>query len=314
MEPSGNNAYFQFSRRERHGILAILFILLFFLMLPYLYLFIDQREAAPQASHNIPIGALEDSILYAMENPDSTSVISATGSPRARPALQSTLLPRPYYFDPNKIDISGWIALGLPEKTARTIERYRSKGGRFRQPGDLDKIWGMDPALAERLKPYVTIKPDATQASQNYASAWRKAERQPYQPRIIDINLADSAAWESLPGIGPSLARRIVSFRNRLGGFYSVEQVGETFGLPDSVFRRVLPSLTCKAFLLKRIPINTAGVEELKSHPYIRYKLANALDAYRKQHGPFQAVSDIRQVMLVTDSVYQKLSPYLVLG
>ena len=109
-------------------------------------------------------------------------------------------------------------SIGVTRKTARTIERYRSKGGRFRQPGDLDKIWGMDPALAERLKPYVTIKPDATQASQNYASAWRRLKGSL-------INLASSiSTWlirrpGITAGIGPSLARRIVSFRNRLGGF-----------------------------------------------------------------------------------------------
>src|SRR6185437_7375519 len=94
--------------------------------------------------------------------------------------------------------------------------------------------------------------------------------------QIIDVNLADTTALISLPGIGSKLAQRIIAFRNKLGGFYSIEQVGETYLLPDSTFQKIKPKLTIVGNNVKQININVASIDEMKAHPYLRYNLANA--------------------------------------
>lgn len=127
----------------------------------------------------------------------------------------------------------------------------------------------------------------------------------------IDINLADSTAWESLRGIGPALAARIVQFREKLGGFYAVGQVGETFGLADSTFKKIQPFLRLHAFSLIKLDLNQADEKTLAAHPYIRYKLARLIVLYRSNNGPFRQPSDLLGIPLVDDSIYRKIEHYI---
>ncbi|MEI9908827.1 MAG: helix-hairpin-helix domain-containing protein [Bacteroidota bacterium] len=140
-----------------------------------------------------------------------------------------------------------------------------------------------------------------------------KKENEPkrFTYAAIDINTADTTAFISLPGIGSKLAARIVNFRDKLGGFYSISQVGETYGLPDSAFQKVKQYLKLENAFVKKININTATVDELKAHPYIKFAIANPIIAYRKEHGPFSKVEDVKKMMTITGDIYNKISPYL---
>jgi competence ComEA-like helix-hairpin-helix protein len=129
----------------------------------------------------------------------------------------------------------------------------------------------------------------------------------------IDINSADTTVFISLPGIGSRLASRIVNFRNKLGGFYSVTQVGETFGLPDSTFQKIRLYLKLGNTPVRKININTATVDELKAHPYLKYAVANPIVSYRNEHGPFSRIEDIRNVLVVTEEIFLKIAPYLII-
>src|SRR6476620_4362316 len=112
----------------------------------------------------------------------------------------------------------------------------------------------------------------------------------------FDINTADTTAFIALPGIGSKLAARIVLFRDKLGGFYDVRQIGEVYGLQDSVFKKISPMLRCDAGHIRKIDINNAEKETLKVHPYIRWQMASALVAYREQHGSFHSAEDIAKL------------------
>jgi len=127
----------------------------------------------------------------------------------------------------------------------------------------------------------------------------------------LDINLADSAVWSRLPGIGFRLACRIVHFRDRLGGFHSIDQVKETFGLPDSTFQLIRPFLHCGETGVQKINLNMADLEGLQAHPYIRWKLAKEIIQYRAQHGGFKSIAELQQLALLDAENYKKLEPYL---
>lgn len=139
--------------------------------------------------------------------------------------------------------------------------------------------------------------------------------RKPYSRKllVVDINKADSAAWEALPGIGPTLAARIIRFREKLGGFYIITQVAETYGLPDSTFNKIQPSLRLDSGSLKKLNINQMDEKSLAQHPYIRYKLARLIVQYRSVHGPFSLPEDLYNIPLVNDSIYRKLEKYICL-
>jgi competence protein ComEA len=172
----------------------------------------------------------------------------------------------------------------------------------------------------ERLLPYVKIASEP--AVEKKYNDWKKetvaggsvvySARKTVTGKTIEINTADTAALMALPGIGSRLAARIINFREKLGGFYSVQQVAETYGLPDSTFRKIQGALQCNNASVQQLNINTADANTLKQHPYIRWNLANAIVQYRAQHGNFKSVDDLQQVMVITPEIFQKIRPYIL--
>jgi competence ComEA-like helix-hairpin-helix protein len=220
-------------------------------------------------------------------------------------------------FDPNTVDVNGWKKLGLHEKTIRTIQKFLASGFKFTQPTDIEKIYGLSKEDAKRLIPYIHITAKETSANASYANVVNTASATrtaiaAKRTDIFDINTADTSALISLPGIGSKLAARIVNFRQKLGGFSSVEQLGETYGLPDSAFQKIKPRLKCINPALRTININSADINELRAHPYFRWNIANAIINYRQQHGNYKSVEDIKKIDIITDELYDKIAPYLV--
>lgn len=128
-------------------------------------------------------------------------------------------------------------------------------------------------------------------------------------PRI-DINTSNIFQWQMLKGIGPFYAKRIVNFRDKLGGFSEIDQVGETHDLPDSVFQTIRPYLDLSP-IPRPIAINRLPADSLRLHPYIGWKQANILENYRIQHGPYESADDLFKVK-VFDSVFiERIRPYL---
>ena len=217
-----------------------------------------------------------------------------------------------FYFDPNTITAEEWKKLGLKDRTIKTIQNYLSKGGHFYKPEGLSKIYGLHEDEYARLEPYIRIgQKENTSPSGSQNEAFTTAPVRTEKYKTININIADTSALIALPGIGSKLAARIINFRDKLGGSYSIDQVGETFGLPDSTFQKIKQYLVLENTTVKKININTATVDELKKHSYIKYSLANPIVAYRNEHGPFTKVEDIKKVMAVTEEIYNKISSYL---
>lgn len=144
-----------------------------------------------------------------------------------------------------------------------------------------------------------------------YYNNYRPFNEKRISVTVIDVNAADSAQWERLPGIGPALAKRIVGFRERLGGFYDTRQVGEVYGLADSVFNKIQPFLRLGDVSLRKISLNETDDKSLALHPYINTKLARVIVRYRSAHGPFREVEALRALALVDDSIYRKIEKYL---
>jgi competence protein ComEA len=312
--------YFNFTRKDRVGFLIILIFVLFFALSPHLF---TKRNAANSfVADTVWINSAKQ--LEQNNKPDN-SIGEDTDEPggyqfdpskASKSEISDETL---FYFDPNILDKNGWRKLGIRDKTIQTILNYRDKGGRFKNPEDLQRIYGLAKKDYVRLAPYIRIQNDRIQnENENQAgkSSSDKKDAAPNsfarRPLSIDINNADTTAFIALPGIGSKLAARIVNFRDKLGGFYSIEQVGETFGLPDSTFQKIKPLLQLKNSSIRKININTATVDELKAHPYIKYSIANPIVAYRTQHGPFSNIEDIKKVMVVTNEIYNKIAPYLI--
>lgn len=306
--------YLHFSRRESIALLLITALIFAVYFIPDIFRGHADIKPVSDTAWITAIRQLDSAGRAETKGKQTYPNADPSGEPRSRYQAANPVLVE---FDPNTLGEAGWKQLGLRDKTIRTILNYRNKGGRFRRPEDLQRIYGLFPDEYERLKPYIRIEGQPVSPPADYPETRAAQPETPPEKMnrrllaVIDINRADTSALLPLPGIGSKLAARILNFRDKLGGFYSVNQVSETFGLPDSTFQKIKPFLKADAGSVKKININTATVDELKTHPYIRWAVANPIVAYRNEHGPFTAVGDLKKIMAVTEPVYSKLEPYL---
>jgi DNA uptake protein ComE-like DNA-binding protein len=227
--------------------------------------------------------------------------------------------PEMFPFDPNQASEADLRRLGLPARIASNMVRYREKGGQFRRKEDLLKIYGFADEDYARLEPFISLPGAQAEASAPrpvmYSSGTAAAPTPPVARKtsaIIDVNGASIEDWQGLPGIGAARARWIVNFRDKLGGFLSVAQVGETRNLPDSVFQEIKPFLKAELPLYGVLDLNTVTLERLKAHPYFSEKQARLIVDYRTQHGRFAAVDDLHKILAFTDKQWlAKVKPYL---
>lgn len=310
------SGYLSFTRKERTGIAVILVLIVLFIFLPFLYPIFIHPRVSDHSGFGKEIASLT---IKQADSTDRTNKNDYKENnyrnyyPSHRKSYNDPVAKGDLFsFDPNTLPADGWKRLGVREKTVATIQNYISKGGRFRQPEDLAKIWGLHEDEVRRLLPYVLIHEQTNlyaTGKNNFAN--KTYVKKEYKKSPFDINAADTSAFIALPGIGSKLANRIIAFRDKLGGFYKVEQVGETYALPDTVYQKIKGSLMLSDLKVKQININTATMDELKQHPYIRYLLANAIVQYRTQHGKFSSVNDMKKIMILTEDIYNKLEPYI---
>ncbi|MEM9992418.1 MAG: helix-hairpin-helix domain-containing protein, partial [Bacteroidota bacterium] len=109
---------------------------------------------------------------------------------------------------------------------------------------------------------------------------------------------------------GAYYGSRIIQFREKLGGFLSIEQVGDTRGLPDSVFQNIKDALL-ESSIVKKLLINRATVKQLSRHPYVTWKQAELLVAFRGQHGAYHSVADIQKIRAFRKEDIDPFAPYL---
>ena len=107
------------------------------------------------------------------------------------------------------------------------------------------------------------------------------------------------------------MAYKIVKFREKLGGFININQIKETYGLTDSVYQAMQPFLSFSNTNIQKININTANDFDLGKHPYISSDIAKAIAIYRKQHGNFSKIEDVKKIVFINQQMYQKIAPYI---
>lgn len=161
-----------------------------------------------------------------------------------------------FEFDPNSVSVEDLMRLGFSEKQARSIDNYRAKGGRFRRKSDFAKSYVVADSVYRRLESYIRI------------------------PKV-DINTADSAMFDALPGIGPYFAAKMEEYRGRLGGYSFPEQLLDIYNFGEERFDGLKDLIECSeppAYELWTLP-----ADELRKHPYIRSRqAADAIVLYRE--------------------------------
>lgn len=296
--------YLVFNKNERRGLVVLLGLIVIIYLLPYLF----AKPALPAIKPGTALAADIDS--FAAVTPQNATIATGGGSYAFENTEEKSFTPgKLFAFDPNTTTLEQWQAMGLSERLSKTIVKYRTKGGHFYKPEDLKKIWGLPEAFYERVKSYIKLPVTAYSRQEGFFEP--KPKKREKSAATVFINQADTTAFIALPGIGSKLAARIIAFREKLGGFYSVGQVGETYGLPDSTFQKIKAWLQVDANHIRKLNVNTATKDALKAHPYIRWNLANAIVEYRNQHGAFKNLEELRNIVLIDEATFNKIIHYL---
>lgn len=244
-------------------------------------------------------------------------------------------------FDPNTADSTQLLTLGLSTWQVRSIYRYRAKGGVYRTPNDLARLYGMTKKQFETLRPYIRIADDYRPAADFYKSDYHYGERQArytqgenkltaqseaqrrdtadkqtaynYPHKIkpgqhIAINTADTTELQRIPGIGRYYAQKIVRYRDRLGGFVSKRQLEEELGdVPPDTYAY----MEIDAAKVKRLNINKLTLKQLSRHPYINFYQAKAICDYRRTHGPIKSLQELHLLDDFPPAAIERLLPYV---
>lgn len=212
-------------------------------------------------------------------------------------------------FDPNTATESTLCRLGLPEWMVKNILKYRAKGGRFHKASDFKRVYGLTADEYSRLLPYINIKQDTVhKATQLYKPRIEQIKEFKYSlGTTVNLNLADTTELKKIPGIGSGIARLIVNYRQRLGGFYQIEQLDEIH-LQSRLLRNWF---TIHPESIRRINVNQASIGRLNAHPYINFYQAKAIVEYRRKKGKITSLKPFILYEEFTDNDFKRITPYV---
>jgi len=299
--------YFIFTGKERNGIMLLL-ILLFLavcidIALPYL---IPDKEY--------------DTTAWRAAAEKFYTPPSSTGEPDKEVLVG--------LFDPNNPVEADLKKIGVPEKVAANWLKYLQKGGKFRNKEDVGKLYGMTDHLYARVEGHLkmperveTARPPKESFSPKKSMPDAGVRKEPpylsedserRQVQLLEINQADSVALESLPGIGPVLASRIVKYRRLLGGYYEVGQLKEIYGMSEELWAKSSPLLTVQPDGIKKLELNFLSLSELGRHPYIGFRQAKKIIRRRDTVGKFKKPDELAS--LFSPDSLQQLLPYVLIS
>jgi competence protein ComEA len=224
-------------------------------------------------------------------------------------SLQNDAIAGPLFeFNPNTVSAEELKALGFSRRLTKGLINYRAKGGEFKIKSDVKKLYGMDSAFYKTLVPFIQLPEKIVfEKKTTQYSTERKFT-------VFNLNEADTTQFQGVYGIGPVLAKRIIKYREGLGGFVSNEQLKEVYGLDSTVVNKLLKaSFLAEDFIPRKISINTADESVLSAHPYFSKKIAKTIVTYRFQHGKFQSVDDLRRIETLDKKVLDRVYPYLTI-
>ena len=304
--------FFFFNKRERNGIIVLLCLIVGVLVFSFVYQKMYRPPVYDFSEFALAADDFEQRMKALRLAEESAREYARRERLDARRPHIVSLSPRP--FNPNDLPEEEWKEMGMPARLITTIKNFENAGGVFRNKEDLQRIFGMTPEIYAQLEPFIELPTRSAQRAvppslERFAEATHA--RQTARNIMINLNRADTLELIQLRGIGPAFSRRIVSYRDRLGGFHSADQLLEVFGMDTSRLYGFRNNIYVDTSLIRQININTAQWEDLVRHPYIDRNVANSILALRRQHGPFQTIDKLKKSHLITPQLFERLSPYI---
>ena len=296
--------FFYFSLSERRAIYVLL-VLIAVLVVAIVW------TPAPEVQ-SVNVVAEADSLVLSQKYNEEQK--SFTKKERIQEEVSIVLTP----FDPNLADSIEFLRLGLPSYVIKNVIKYRQKGGRFSTPESFARIYGLTEAKFKELQPYIYISEEFIKKPNRKTSAQERPKREekvdslqkPFkypEGTLVDVNTADTTELKKIPGIGGGIACRIVAYRNRLGGFYTLDQLNEV----EFVTADLLKWFKLEGDSVRKLPINRVGLDKLRAHPYINFYQAKVIVEYRRKKGEIKSLSQLALYEEFTEKDFKRLSAYI---
>jgi len=313
--------FLYFSKGQRSGILIFISLILLLLVSTFFMPYFINDEADEKAESTLFLKEAEKfkaSLIEKERNRsypyDNYPEFHRSFPKKASGNSQYQL----FTFDPNTADSATFVRLGLKSYIAKNIIKYRSKGGKFRKPDDFRKVYGISAEKTDELLPYIQIAEQKlteetfpVTKSNNELAEKHGSEYTIKKNVIVELNSADTTTLMQIRGIGRRYAKSIVGYRRILGGYYSVEQIREVYGMRPETFEQIKPFLNTDPSLIAKIDVNKASIERLKSHPYLNFSKAKEIYELRREKGKLKKLDELQILHSLTPEDLQKIGHYL---
>ena len=273
--------YFQFNKKERNGILLLSFLFLLLILFYQFSHLLKQESRTDFSSFEKALAELE----YEQE-------------PTIEKQKDSL-----FNFNPNTLADKGWLALGLPSTKLSVLRNFQKSGAIFKTKTDLKNCFAITDEFYEKVYKYISIPKIKKTETRSIKTKKTK--------QIVELNQADSLQLISINGVGPFYAKQILKYRKELGGFRNYAQLTEIWGLENLEIQKLKQQTSIDTLHIRKVNVNAIELEQLKLHPYLNYKQAKMILNYRKQHGDFKQVKDIRKIKPISAELFRKIAPYL---
>lgn len=231
-------------------------------------------------------------------------------------------------FDPNTVDSLTLIGFGLKPWKVRNFLHYRAAGKVFRSAEEMGKTHGWTEEDVEKVREYVRVDEEYGKGKRLFGGTekgqpgwegrnekygkdgkrWDDWKSNKFHTLTkVDVNTADTAMLRRIPGVGAKISEAIVRYREKLGGFYSVEQLREI----KMVSSELLEWMEVSSPNVQKIPVNEASFQALNSHPYISYEQTKALLQYIRLYGKVKDEQALVETGIFTKEEVERLKPYL---
>ena len=284
-----------FTRRQRNGLIVLSILIILFAIAPLFNGFLKKD--------------------YSSSFSEFEQIIVKAKQTRKKPTSRIQDLPIKtnslFNFNPNTASKKDFSNLGLSKIQIDQIINYRNKKGVFYKKEDFLKIYAIDTLCYKRLKPYIIIYKPKGRKIKKYSKKYTTNKITKKQFQNIEINVATEKDLQKISGLGEVLSRRIIKYRNVLGGFVTKEQVQEVYGVDKDKFEEIKSKLICNGNV-KKIKINFVSEKQLEKHPYFSKKQAKKIIKNRTFTGRYQSLSDFKTRLDFSDNFIEKIKDYLI--
>ena len=282
-------SYFQFTKSQRSGII---FLVLLCVMFQSAYFLIDFKSTTNDSKEKQEWLAFQTEI-------DSLKQI------------KHDYIPKIYPFNPNFITDFKGQKLGMSVAEIDRLLAFRKTNKYVNTPEDFQKVTKISDSLLNTMVPYFKF-PDWVTNKKEFKSKYKSFENKKEKIVILDINQATKEDLIKVYGIGPALSDRILKLKDLLGGFVSMEQMNDVWGLSPEVIENLNKNFKVSVLpKVNKVDINNASIKELMLFPYFKYALAKAIVTYRSMNGDFKNNADLTKINGFPNEKLNVISLYL---